>query len=73
MVLYYCGLKRGVLRGLSLDNIDFENKTLFVVKNDTNLNGDHGFWQLTTPKTRTSTRTIPMPDVLVNDLKELKE
>ena len=71
--LYYCGLRRGELRGLSWDNIDFEEKTLSVVKNVTNINGDHGYWQLTTPKTRTSVRTIPMPDILVNDLKELKE
>lgn len=35
--------------------------------------GDHGYWQITTPKTRTSTRTLPMPDILVNDLKKLKE
>ena len=71
--LYYCGLRRGELRGLSWDNIDFEEKTLSVEKNVTNMNGDHGYWNLTTPKTRTSVRTIPMPDVLVNDLKELME
>ena len=35
--------------------------------------GDHGYWQITTPKTRTSTRTLPMPDILLNDLKKLKE
>ena len=70
--MYYCGLRRDDLKGLSWDNIDFENKTLSVVKNVTNLNGNHGFWQLTTTKTRTSTRTRSMPDVLVNDLRELK-
>lgn len=37
------------------------------------MNGDHGFWQLTTPKTRTSARTLPMPDILVEDLRQLKE
>ena len=35
--------------------------------------GDHSYWKITTPKTRTSTRTLPMPDILVNDLKKLKE
>ena len=30
--LYYCGLRRGELRGLSWDNIDFEEKTLSVKK-----------------------------------------
>ena len=71
--LYFCGLRRGELRGLSWDNINFEDKTLSIVKNVTNMCGDHGYWQITTPKTRTSTRTLPMPDILVNDLKKLKE
>ncbi len=48
-------------------------KTLSVVKNVTNINDDHGYWQLTTPKTRISVRTIPMPDILINNLKELIE
>jgi integrase len=71
--LYYCGLRRGELRGLTWDNLDFEDKTLSVTKNCVNLCGDGGFWLLTTPKTRTSARTIPMPDVLVEDLIKYKE
>ena len=71
--LYYCGLRRGELRGLTWNNIDFKEKTLSVEKNCTNTKGDHGYWQITTPKTRTSTRTLPMPDILVEDLKNLKE
>lgn len=71
--LYFCGLRRGELRGLSWNNINFDEKTLSVVKNVTNESGDHGFWKITTFKTRTSARTIPMPDVLVNDLQELKK
>ena len=71
--LYYCGLRRGELRGLTWDNIDFEGKCISIVKNCVNLRGDSGFWLLTTPKTRTSTRTIPIPDRLVNDLKEYHE
>ena len=72
-ILYFCGLRRGELRGLSWDNINFEDKTLSIVKNVTNMCGNHGYWQITTPKTRTNTRTLPMPDILVNDLKKLKE
>ncbi len=71
--LYYCGLRRGELRGLTWDNINFENKTLAVVKNVVNENGDAGSWKITTPKTRTSTRTIPMTDILIKHLKELLE
>lgn len=72
-VLYYCGLRRGELRGLSWENIDLDDKTLSVVKNVTNETGDHGYWKVTTPKTRTSARTIPMLDILVEDLSRLKE
>lgn len=67
--LYYCGLRRGELRGLSWDNISFEDKTLSVVKNVINTSGDSGKWTITTPKTRTSTRTIPIPKQLADDLK----
>lgn len=41
--LYYCGLRRGELRGLSWDNIDFEEKTLSVKKNVVNISGDGGY------------------------------
>lgn len=71
--LYFCGLRRGELRGLTWENIDLEEKNLTVNKNCVNEKGDHGYWKLYTPKTRTNYRTIPMPDILVNDLKTLKE
>lgn len=32
-VLFFCGLRRGELRGLTWDNIDFYNNELSVVKN----------------------------------------
>lgn len=38
-----------------------------------NENGDGGYWKITTPKTHTSTRTIPKPDILVDHLKEYKK
>ena len=71
--LYYCGLRRGELRGLIWKNIDFENKELSVVQNVVNVSGDSGYWNITTPKTKSSRRTVPMPDVLVKDLLKLKE
>ena len=71
--LYFCGLRRGELRGLTWDNIDFSRNTLTVNKNCVNTKGDAGFWHLTTPKTRTSNRTIPMPNLLIGDLKTYKE
>ena len=72
-VLYYCGLRRGELRGLTWKNIDLEKKSLSVVQNVVNVSGDHGYWQITTPKTRTSTRTIPIPEKVCEDLIEYKK
>lgn len=72
-VLYYCGLRRGELRGLTWKNIDLEKKSLSVVQNVVNVSGDHGYWQITTPKTRTSTRTIPIPSKVCDDLIEYKK
>lgn len=70
--LYYCGLRSGELRGLSWDNINFDNNTLTVNKNITpSFNGEK--YTVTTPKTKSSFRTIPMPDVLVDDLTMLRK
>ena len=66
--LYYCGLRRGELRGLMWKNIDFNRKTLTVMQNVVNVKGEGGYWLLTTPKTRTSNRTIPLSNKLYNDL-----
>ena len=69
-VLYYCGLRRGELRGLTWDNIDFYNNELSVVKNVVQ-EGDSRQYILTTPKTRTSTRTLPLPQKVMDDIHEL--
>ena len=69
-VLFFCGLRRGELRGLSWDNIDFFNKELSVVKNVAQ-EGSTGEYIITTPKTRTSTRTLPVPERVMSDLNEL--
>ena len=41
-----------------------------VVKNVVNEKGNKGHWVLTTPKTKSSRRTIPIPNQLYNDLKD---
>lgn len=70
--LYYCGLRSGELRALTWNNIDFDSKELTVNKNVT-INLDGKKYIITTPKTKSSYRTLPMPDILVNDLKELRK
>lgn len=42
--LYFCGLRRGELRGLTWKNIDFQRKELSIVQNVVNVNGDFGYW-----------------------------
>ena len=66
--LYYCGLRRGEARGLQWKHIDLFNKKLYVkqqVMNPPESNND-------SPKTKTSIRTLPLSDDLIEDLKELK-
>ena len=70
--LYYCGLRSSELRGLTWNNIDFLNKELSINKNIT-VNLDGKKYVVTTPKTKSSYRTIPMPNVLIEDLRELKQ
>ncbi len=70
--LYYCGLRSGELRGLTWYDIDFDNKELSVNKNIT-VNLDGKKYVVTTPKTKSSYRTIPMPDILVDDLSKLRQ
>ena len=69
-VLFFCGLRRGELRGLTWDNIDFQNNELTVAKNVVQ-EGESGDYIITTPKTRTSSRTLPVPKRVMEDLHEL--
>ncbi len=70
--LYYCGLRSGEVRGLNWKDIDFNNKELSVKRNIV-VNLDGTKYLITTPKTKSSVRTIPMPEVLITDLKKLRE
>lgn len=69
-VLFFCGLRRGELRGLTWDNMDFYNNELSVVKNVVQ-EGDSRQYILTTPKTRTNAKTIPLPQKVMDDIHEL--
>lgn len=72
-LLYYCGLRRGELRGLTWDNINLIRKTLTVNKQVVSVGLKGCKEMLSSPKTQKSNRTIPLPDVLVEDLKAYKE
>ena len=70
--LYFCGLRKGEARALNWNDIDFINGTIRINKGlSDNVNGKK--YIITSPKTLTSNRTLPIPKELLNDLKELKE
>lgn len=72
--LYYCGLRRGELRGLTWKDIDFKNQYLSVNKNIVATQDDEKKpYMVTTPKTKSSIRNIPIPKVLMEDIKVLYE
>ncbi|MDD2181666.1 MAG: site-specific integrase [Bacilli bacterium] len=72
-VLYYCGLRKGELRGLTWDNINFNDSTLNIRKNVVSNHITGTKYVLTTPKTRSSIRTVPIPKHLLEGLKQLYE
>ena len=70
--LYFCGLRKGEARALTWNDIDFVNNNLIINKGlSDNVNGKR--FVVTSPKTPTSNRTLPLPNNLANDLKKLKE
>ncbi len=72
-ILYYCGTRRGELLGLTWKHVNFEKHEISIKQN---LVPDHTHksnYLITTPKTKSSIRTIPMTKVLEDDLKLLKE
>lgn len=73
--LYYCGLRRSEARGLQWRHIDFKNHTLTIAQQVLNLAGNNASssWYIASPKPESSNRTIPVPEVLLKDLAELKK
>jgi integrase len=68
--LYYCGLRNGEMRGITWDDIDFNKQTIRVNKQiPTRFTSKS--WKFTSPKTKSSIRTLPLAETLYNDLKEL--
>ena len=68
--LYYCGLRNGEMRGITWEDIDFKEKQLDINKQVPTRYSSKN-WKFTTTKTKSSTRTLPIPDVLLEHLKSL--
>ena len=61
-MLYWTGMRCGELLALTMDDFDFEAKTVRINKSYQRLEGED---IITTPKTQKSNRTIKLPDFLV--------
>ena len=70
-MLYYCGLRRGEARGLQWSDIDWNNKLVSITKQANSVKDSQKYYELTPPKTSKSIRTLPLTDVLYNDLVDL--
>lgn len=68
-VLLYTGMRSGECLGLMWEDIDFEEMTITINYNLTDIGGKH---TLGSPKTESSRRTIGMSEVLASIFKEQK-
>lgn len=68
--LYFGGLRIGECRGLTWQDIDFDNKRLYVNKQVLSINNYSSNYYVCNPKTESSIRDIPIADELLADLKE---
>ena len=69
-VLLYTGMRSGECLGLAWEDIDFEEMTITINHNLTDIGGKH---ELGSPKTESSHRVIVMSDILADILKEQKD
>ena len=67
MIAMYCGLRRGEMTALTWNDINFKDKTITV-----NTSFDFKSNTVKFPKTAAGVRTVPMPDALVEFLKNEK-
>ncbi len=67
MIAMFCGLRRGEMTALTWNDINFKEKTITV-----NKSYDFKSNNIKLPKTAAGVRTVPMPDALVEFLKNEK-
>lgn len=71
--LFYCGLRNGELRGLTWNDINFKKSILSINKAVTKVPNEFTGkpYTVSSPKTSSSYRTIPIPNFLLRYLEEL--
>ena len=72
LLALYTGLRKGELLALTWDDVDYGKKLLRVNKSSTGSRKDVTM-QITTPKTASSNRKIPLNDTVLEALKEEKQ
>lgn len=74
ITLFYMGLRIGEANALTFADLDFNAGTLSVNKTvSTKITSENGHYLITSPKTRSSVRTLPMPHVVSAALLHLRE
>lgn len=70
-ILYFLGLRKGECQALTWEDISFERKELTINKTlTTKIKGE--MYTISSPKTKNSIRTLPIPEKIINDLKTMK-
>lgn len=64
--LYFMGLRCGEANGLQWENVDLTNNTLSVKQTVNTKKKMADGYEITTPKTKSSYRTLPMPQIVSN-------
>ena len=70
-ILYYCGLRRGEARGLQWTDIKWRDHLVSITKQANSVKDHQHEYEITPPKTKKSIRTLPLTDILYNDLIKL--
>lgn len=69
IVLYFMGFRFGEMNALQFQDIDFQKNTITINKTvTTKVKDGENQYLVTSPKTKSSVRTLPMPEIVSNAL-----
>lgn len=71
--LYYMGLRIGEANALMFQDVDFEKNTISITKTVNTKYSNKDGYLTSSPKTKSSIRTLPMPQIVSNALKQIYE
>ena len=71
--LFFCGFRLGERNAITWNDVNFQNNTITINKTVTTKLKVDGEYYVSTPKTRSSYRILPMVDIVIEELKSLLE